>query len=171
MLPKRISGREFLDKYGETIDPVTKVDPDKIYMVRSRSEHPIYENERVKQFIKLLKSVKKSDGEKIPDELIEAGKLMYASHWSYRQKVGLGSHNVDIIVNKVRNMGTARGLLGAKITGGGAGGTAAVLCYGDVSNSLQEVLDYYKETGIEPLIFEGSSPGAFKFGYMKYPKY
>ena len=176
-LPRRISGRDFLDRYGETIDPVTTVDPNKTYMVRSRSEHPVYENQRVKSFVKCLKTMSASDRcaapvaspqGSIPEELVNAGRLMYASHWSYGQRAGLGSHNVDIVVNKVRKIGPAGGLMGAKITGGGAGGTAAVLCYGDVSDSLSAVLDHYKsETGIDPQIFTGSSPGAFKFGYLR----
>jgi galactokinase len=170
-LPGSISGAEFLDRYGDTIDPVTTVDPDKIYMVRSRSEHPIYENQRVGSFIKYLKAAGESRGvgtSAILEELIKAGKLMYASHWSYRQKVGLGSRNVDTIASKIRNIGPAGGFLGAKITGGGAGGTAAVLCYGDFSDSLCQVLDHYRaETGIDAQVFTGSSPGAFKFGYLR----
>ena len=170
-VPGSISGTEFLDRYGDTIDPVTTVDPDKIYMVRSRSEHPVYENQRVRNFIKCLKAAGESRGvgtSAVPEELIKAGKLMYASHWSYRQKVGLGSRNVDIIVNKIRSIGPAGGFLGAKITGGGAGGTAAVLCYGDFSDSLCQVLDHYRsKTGIDAQVFTGSSPGAFKFGYLR----
>ena len=197
ILPKRISGREFLDRYGETIDPFTTVDPDKVYMVRSRSEHPVYENRRVRKFIEYLKAANTANRggsapvcagirdqllgnrgspdpyrlipDPFPEELVRAGKIMYASHWSYRQRVGLGSRNVDIIVNRIRDIGLAGGFLGAKITGGGAGGTAAVLCYGDVSDSLCAVLDHYKsETGIDAQLLTGSSPGAFKSGYLRH---
>ena len=170
VLPTSINGSTFLAQYGETIDPITKVNPDKTYRARSRAEHPIYENERVKKFIALLKKVSaEDDREKANSYLIQAGKLMYASHWSYRQRVGLGSRNVDMIVNKIRDIGTEGGFFGAKITGGGGGGTVAVLCVGDVSASIGEVLaDYKEKTGIDADVFAGSSPGATQYGCLRY---
>ncbi|MFQ6042647.1 MAG: galactokinase [Candidatus Poribacteria bacterium] len=178
-LPKEINGGEFLDRYGETIDPITTVDPKKTYRVRSRVEHPIYEHARVQKFIECMKSAHNAiDPKKAMSYLIKAGKLMYASHWSYRQRVGLGSSNTDIIVNKIRELGenppacgrTEGGrFLGAKITGGGGGGTVAALCVGDISNALEQVISHYKaKTGIDAEIFTGSSPGAAAFGKLKY---
>jgi L-arabinokinase len=169
-LPKEINGQEFLDRYGETIDPITTVDTKKTYRVRSRVEHPIYEHARVQQFIEYMQAAHKAPGPKAARPyLIKAGKLMYASHWSYRQRVGLGSSNTDIIVNKIRELGKANGFLGAKITGGGGGGTVAVLCVGDISNALEQVIsDYKTKTGIDAEIFTGSSPGATAFGKLTY---
>ncbi|MBM3238119.1 hypothetical protein FJZ31_17650 [Candidatus Poribacteria bacterium] len=174
-LPKEINGQQFLDRYGETIDPITKVDPKKTYRVRSRVEHPIYEHARVQQFIECIKSAHNApDPNSAMPYLIKAGKLMYASHWSYRQRVGLGSSNTDVIVNKIRELGEANGFLGAKITGGGGGGTVAVLCVGceersNLSNTLEQVISHYKaKTGIDAEIFSGSSPGAEAFGKLKY---
>lgn len=181
VLPKEINGGEFLDRYGETIDPITTIDPKKTYRVRSRVEHPIYEHARVQQFIESMKSAHNApDLNSAIPYLIKAGKLMYASHWSYRQRVGLGSSNTDVIVNKIRELGEnppspsfAKGVqgrfLGAKITGGGGGGTVAALCVGDVSNALEQVISHYKaKTGIDAEIFTGSSPGAVAFGKLKY---
>ena len=54
LLPRRLSGREFLDRWGETGDPATRVDPDETYPVRGATEHPIYENDRVQRFIGCL---------------------------------------------------------------------------------------------------------------------
>ena len=51
LLPQRLSGRDFLDRWGETGDPATRVDPDETYPVRGATEHPIYENDRVQRFI------------------------------------------------------------------------------------------------------------------------
>ena len=49
----------------------------------------------------------------------------------------------------------------AKITGGGSGGTVAVLTYGDARQAVDEVASEYAErTGNRPHVFEGSSPGA-----------
>jgi len=187
-LPTEINGHQFLDRYGETIDPITTVDPKKTYRVRSRVEHPIYEHARVQQFIECMKSAHNApDQNSAMPYLIKAGKLMYASHWSYRQRVGLGSSNTDVIVNKIRELGENTpfakgpalrdsaprkgqgGFLGAKITGGGGGGTVAALCVGDISNALEQVISHYKaKTGIDAEIFTGSSPGATAFGKLKY---
>ena len=169
-LPTSIDGSTFLAQYGETIDPITRVNPDKTYRVRSRSEHPIYENERVKKFIECLKKADAEENrERADSHLLQAGKLMYASHWSYRQRVGLGSSNVDIIVNKVREIGADGGFYGAKITGGGGGGTVAVLCVGDVSESIEKVLSDYKEkTYTNADVFAGSSPGVAQYGALRY---
>jgi len=169
-LPTSIDGSTFLAQYGETIDHITKVNPAKTYRVRSRAEHPIYENERVKKFIEWLKKAATGENRgKAKSHLIQAGKLMYASHWSYRQRVGLGSPNVDMIVNKIRQIGTEGGFFGAKITGGGGGGTVAVLCAGDVSESMDKVNSDYKErAGIDADVFTGSSPGAAQYGYLRY---
>ena len=51
------------------------------------------------------------------------GKLMYASHESYSH-CGLGSDRTDEIVLLTKN---ANGIYGAKITGGGQGGTVCLL--------------------------------------------
>jgi len=169
-LPKEINGQQFLDRYGETIDPITTVDSEKTYHVRSRVEHPIYEHARVQQFIEFMKSAHNApEKNSATSYLRKAGKLMYASHWSYRQRVGLGSSNTDVIVNKVRELGEENGFFGAKITGGGGGGTVAVLCLGDISNALEQVIsDYKAKTGIDAEVFTGSSPGATAFGKLKY---
>ena len=51
---------------------------------------------------------------------------MYQSHESY-SACGLNSEGPDLLVKLVRAAGPGQGLYGAKITGGGSGGTVAVL--------------------------------------------
>ncbi len=166
LLPQQMLGREFLNKYGETVDLVTKVDPDKIYAVRDRVKHPIFENERVQQFISALKRVN-SFPERAAIYLKEAGILMYQSNASYRDLAGLGAPEIDGIVNIAQKIGEQGGIYGAKITGGGGGGTVALLCYGDISTSLTQILSAYKLAwGIETETFTGSSQGAIEFGHI-----
>lgn len=163
-LPTKMSGKDFLNKYGETVDTVTNVEPDKEYFVRSCVEHPIYEHHRVQEFIKQIKRAGESPEEK-EQSLIKAGKLMYASNWSYKHNVNLGSPNIDILVESIRKIGIEGGFYGAKITGGGGGGTVAVLARKNVSDSIKQVLDTYSEaTGISAGLFTGSSPGTMRFG-------
>ncbi len=55
--------------------------------------------------------------------------------------------------------------LGAKITGGGAGGTVAVLGSRSAEGVFRKVVDQFgKARNFEPYVFEGSSIGADRFG-------
>ncbi len=166
LLPEQMHGEEFLEKYGEIVDTATQVDPKKIYPVKSRVEHMIYENARTQQFITAIKSAGK-DPEHIQDCLTEAGSLMYESNASYRDLAGLGSPEVDGLVNIARKIGVQGGIYGAKITGGGEGGTVALLCHGSVENSLTQVLAAYKLAwGIDGELIRGNAVGASEFGHM-----
>ena len=166
LLPEQMHGAEFLDKYGETVDTVTQVDSQKLYAIRSRVQHAVYENARVKQFIAAIKNADK-DPERIRDYLSEAGNLMYESNASYRDQAGLGSREVDGLVNIARKIGEQGGIYGAKITGGGGGGTVALLCHGNVENSLTQILAAYKLAwGIDGELIRGNAAGAFEFGHI-----
>ncbi len=157
-LPEEMSGQSFMDLYSGTVDPVTVVDRAKTYAVRRCTAHPIYENHRVEEFRQLLKS--------LPREplRLRLGELMYESHESY-SVCGLGSKGTDLIVNLVRNTDPDQGLYGARITGGGSGGTVAVLGRRDADKAIASIVEAYeKETGYRPYLFSGSSPGAADFG-------
>ena len=62
--------------------------------------------------------------------------------------------------------GAKSGLYGAKITGGGTGGTVAV--FGKLEALKEHVpkiaVEYSRRIGAMPDIFEGTSPGAMEFG-------
>jgi galactokinase len=92
------------------------------------------------------------------------GELMYQSHCAYTQ-CGLGCEQTDYLVDLVRAEGPAAGLYGAKITGGGAGGTVAVLCRKGSREAFERVVERYAAySGGKPYTFEGSSPGADRYG-------
>ena len=164
VLPARIKGADFLDQYGETVDPLIKVEPQKVYGVRSRVEHSIYEHARVQRFIEHFKEAN-TNPQGIHHHLMEAGKLMYTSDWSNRFRAGLGLPEVEQIVRSIRKVGIRGGLYGAKITSSGS--TVAVLCHGDVSNAMIQILSAYKLAwGLDAEVFAGSSPGAFELGHV-----
>lgn len=155
-LPERISGEAFLARYGGTSDPVTSIDPQREYAVRLPTAHPIYENARVQRFIDLLTASE--------PHFEELGELMYASHQSYTA-LGLNSEGTDLLVDLVRK---ENGLFGAKITGGGSGGTVAVLGSQNSHAAIDRVAKAYaNETGHQPYIFSGSSSGSLTFEYVK----
>ena len=158
-LPARMKGQHFLKRYGGTVDSATEVEPKKIYSIRSRVEHPIYEHARVGQFFQCIKDAT-ADTENVKTHLKEAGDLMYASHWSYRYRVGLGSPQIEQIVNSVRKIGIPGGFYGARITSCGGGGTVAVLCHGNISSGLIQILAAYKLAwGLEAEVFYGTGLG------------
>src|SRR5512143_1738516 len=95
------------------------------------------------------------------------GELMYQSHESY-SACGLGSPGTDALVRLVREAGPKYGLYGARITGGGSGGTVAVIGRREAEDAIARVVSHYaEETGYEPYVFSGSSPGSVAFGFLK----
>jgi galactokinase len=133
--------------------------------VRVPTSHPIYENVRVQRFVQLLDQCEASESSE--SLLIELGELMYEAHRSYTS-LGLNSAGTDLLVELVRKEGPSSGLFGAKITGGGSGGTVAVL--GDQNSRApieRVVASYAKQTGHQPYIFSRSSSGTLAFGHLR----
>jgi len=157
-LPKKINGSEFIQKYQSTFDTVTELNPELDYNISNPTAHPIYENYRVHSFAELLKTP-------ITEKTcVRLGELMYLSHKSY-SSCGLNSSGTDRLVEFTRQTGSERGLYGAKITGGGSGGTVAVLGKHNAGNIIEEIIHRYtNEMGHRSYLFSGSSMGAKEFG-------
>ena len=160
-LPDTMSGAEFLERYRGISDTATVVLPDRRYPVRRAAQHPVEEQDRVDRFAKLL-----ADLSQRPNSATEIGRLMYGSHESY-SACGLGSDGTDRLVELVKDVGAARGLFGAKITGGGSGGTVAVFGRSDAEHLVREIAARYgAETGRETRVFAESGPGAAETGVL-----
>jgi L-arabinokinase len=160
-LPDEMSGAEFLTRYGGITDTATAVHPDRRYPVRRAAEHPVGEQQRVDRFAELLAVLPDR-----PGVATTLGELMYGSHASY-SACGLGSDGTDRLVELVRAAGLERGLFGAKITGGGSGGTVAVLGTVAAESCVREIAARYTvETGREAQVFTESGPGAAESGVL-----
>jgi L-arabinokinase len=150
-----------LSRFQGTTDSVAQIKPERSYAVRIPTAHPVYENHRVKRFAELI-AEPSSEG-----QFESLGELMYQSHASY-SACGLGSTGTDVLVQLVREAGPRSGLYGARITGGGSGGTVAALGRREASSTINDIAERYaEETGYPPHIFSGSSPGAAAFGYLR----
>ncbi|KAF9660613.1 hypothetical protein SADUNF_SadunfUnG0007600 [Salix dunnii] len=121
MLPESILGETFLEKYIDHSDAVTVIDEKRTYVVRAPAKHPIYENFRVKAFKALLTSTSSDE------QLSALEEISYGA-------CGLGSDGTDRLVRLVQEMQHGKPsssedgtLYGAKITGGGSGGTVCVI--------------------------------------------
>jgi L-arabinokinase len=136
------------------------VDPSRTYAIRTPTAHPIHEYERVDEWAQQLRSTQSPDAARL-------GSLMYESHASY-SACGLGSEGTDRIVALAGERGVARRIYGAKITGGGSGGTVAVLAGAEAGETVRAIArQYTEESGREACIFEGSSPGAARIGAIR----
>lgn len=150
VVPMHLTGHEFLARYHATSDAITRVDPARTYAVWQPTAHPIMEHHRVRLFAQLIARPQ------IDDEAASLlGELMYQSHASY-SACGLGSTATDALVTAVRRYGPAHGLYGAKITGGGSGGTVAVLGRPQAADLVAQIAAEYGSG----LLFSGSSDGA-----------
>ena len=162
-LPEEMSGDEFVERFGGTSDPVTRVDRQRRYRVRTPTAHPVYERRRAERFRALLLEAC-SDESSRKARLIELGALMSESHAGYGA-CGLGSSGTDLLAALVRAEGPASGLYGARITGGGSGGTVAVIGRPDALPAITRVAEAYeRKTGHRSYVFAGSSSGAAAVG-------
>ncbi len=83
------------------------------------------------------------------------GPLMAASHDSLRDDFEVSCPELDIMVEIARKIGPKGGVIGARMTGGGFGGSTVTLCESDKAAEIAATLaaEYEKATGITPQIF------------------
>jgi L-arabinokinase len=128
------------------------VEPDVDYPVRAATLHPIAEQGRVEKFLELL------DGPVGASRARLLGELMGASHAGY-SRCGLGTPVTDSIVEAVRCAGWERGLIGARVSGGGSGGTVVVLGREEAEPLVRRLSER-----LGAGLVSGTSPGAISFG-------
>lgn len=163
-LPAKLKGADFSKDHPEHFDPYTPVRSDVEYPVRAATRYAVEENFRVRCFFEILKSCTSPVSN---DTLSLLGELMFGAHAGYSD-CGLGSAETDLLVNMVRAE-SGNDLFGAKITGGGAGGTVAILARNTTTAEkafAQIVSNYKAKTGIDPYVFDGTSQGADAFGIL-----
>jgi galactokinase len=110
--------------------------------VRKRCRHVITENERTLRAAEALGS----------DDLEEMGRLMRLSHISLRDDYEVSCAELDLLVEIAGNF---QGCLGARMTGGGFGGSTVNLVSRDALPRFQELIskEYPRVTNITPHIY------------------
>lgn len=122
-LPARLTGRDFMARHGSIDDPLSRIDSDRVYPVRAAAEFATGENARAAAAVELLRTAPATG----PADVAAAiGDLMTESHRGY-SAIGLGSPETDAMAEAIRRLGPARGFFGARVSGGGCGGTVVVL--------------------------------------------
>jgi galactokinase len=107
--------------------------------VYRRCRHVITENERVLAAADALRS----------GDAARYGQLMHKSHESLRDDYEVSCRELDMIVDLASSI---RGVYGARMTGGGFGGSTVNLLSADCADAFQsEIAEKYKDaTGITP---------------------
>lgn len=170
VLPESMSGKSFIEQFESTIDTATRVDPNLAYHVQSATDHHVLEARRVREFVRYLEEASAmTDQPSRKLALDKSGHLMYASHKSCGESAHLGAVECDVIVELVR-ANESGGLYGAKITGGGSGGTVAVLCdeSARADETLAKVMSAYQaRCGRSANLIEGTSDGGWWVGTQR----
>jgi L-arabinokinase len=113
-LPEVLDGATFLDRWATTDDALTSVEPAETYPVRAATTFGVEEHARSGA---LLDTLARRDLDAI-------GSIMAASHAAY-DAMGLGHPAATAAVEQVLGR---PGVLGARSSGGGSGGTVVVMC-------------------------------------------
>ncbi len=128
ILPERLTGQDFFDKFQTSIDNISFIDRDEAYNVRKATCLPVYEGFRTQLFVQVIKNYS-AEFQNYANRLNLMGELMYQSHQSYSD-CGLGHAGADEIVAQVKAAGPRQGLYGARLTAPGNGGIVCILCGG-----------------------------------------
>lgn len=107
-----------------------------------RSRHVVGEIERTKDAVEAFKS----------GDFSNIGQLMADSHHSLRDDFEVSCRELDLMVEIAQSL---PGVLGARMTGGGFGGSTVTLCESKHAEEIAKILHerYQAETGITPVIF------------------
>lgn len=163
LLPETVSRGEYLEKYQTHVDPFTPLKDEVNYNVKANTRYAVEENQRVQLFSELSRGASASPSERA---FCLMGDLMYQSHYAYTE-CGLGAMATDFLVDLCQKEGIENGIYGAKITGGGAGGTVAILGDKNAGPTIERILKTYSEAKLGvPYLFEGSSDGADSYGIV-----
>lgn len=142
-----ILGVELLrDLVGRPLDETLDALPDD--ELRRRTRHVVTEIERVDATVDALRR----------DDLDEVGRLFVASHESLRDDYEVSSTELDLVVDTA----VAHGALGARMTGGGFGGSAiALVPTGDVERVTAAIAQAFADARLAaPVSFAVTAAGS-----------
>ncbi|HAZ63290.1 MAG TPA: GHMP kinase [Armatimonadetes bacterium] len=164
LLPAELSGESFVARWGHHGDAVTTVDPDLEYRPLAAADHHLRENANLPIFLADLEAWERT---RDPAWLIDAGERMIAGHAGYRDDLGLGAEEADLLLDLAMAEGPAAGVYGGRITGGGSGGCVALLGDERLPALLPRLAAVYAaNTGLTPTVIHGSSDGAAASGVL-----
>jgi len=128
-----------------TMDDVLAKEEEMGDTVFRRSRHVVSEIQRTKDAVEGFKT----------NDFSKIGPLMAGSHRSLRNDFEVSCDELDLMVKIANDIGFEGGVLGARMTGGGFGGSTVTLCRTHDAEQIAETLhqQYLEKTEITPLIF------------------
>lgn len=115
-----------------------------------RARHVVTEIARTMEAVEAFKS----------GDFSNIGSLMEGSHRSLRDDFEVSCDELDLMVALAKEIGFEGGVLGARMTGGGFGGSTVTLCRTADAEAIAKQMHerYEAQTGITPLLF-ATRPG------------
>ena len=128
-LPEAMTGAAFVAAHGTLDDALSRIDSELLYPIRAALSFPVEENFRCALAQSLLEAAGTlpRGSPQVATMLEQVGELMRLTHAGYTA-MGLGCHETDEIVARLTAAGPSAGVYGARVSGGGSGGTVVVLC-------------------------------------------
>ncbi len=154
LLPRRLRGRDFVRSYGPLPPSAGEINPGQFYRVRTAIDHLISEHEHAEHFLHEMEQ----PAEPVPGHrrsrafrdltLRRAGRLLLASHHSYRLRLGLSCWQADWLIDRLMSFGPEHGIFGGRIGECGGGGTVTVLtnCSAAATEAILEIIHAYRTT-------------------------
>jgi galactokinase len=141
-VPATLTGAEFISRWGSCDDALSVIRPEAVYPVQAAVSFPVEENFRCSVVRSLLQALQHFPpaSEPAEDALGLIGEQMALAHLGY-SSIGLGAPVTDRIVAEAMRLGAAGGVYGARVSGGGSGGTVVVLCRDTAIPALQVLAD------------------------------
>jgi len=163
ILPQKTDRATYLKEHTIHVDPLTPLKENVTYNIWANTKYAVEENQRVQLFSELSRGAALTYSKRAH---MLMGDLMYQSHYAYTES-GLGAEATNQLVSFCKKEGIANGIYGAKITGGGAGGTVAILADKNAGKTIDKIMELYAKAEMgHPYLFEGSSDGADSYGIL-----
>ncbi len=142
---EKIVGLKLRKMSLDTIDKNRKILGNTLY---KRALHVVNENVRV---LKAIDAIQKSNWK-------DLGRLLYASHESLRDFYEVSTEEIDFIVNELKKIDV---VYGARMIGGGFGGSVLILSKRDLSEELSKIkIKYENEFSVKMKVYSvGLSDG------------
>jgi len=137
LLPATVSGCEFLLEHGPLSDPMSSVQPDRLYPVLAALRFAVEENQRCHTVLALLRGLETgaTSREIVSGTLAAIGGWMLDAHVGYTE-IGLGCRETDQMVEALT---VVPGVYGARVSGGGSGGTVVVLMEKEAVSEVEKL--------------------------------
>ena len=144
---ENIIGRRFGSMSSRVIEEKRSELGEKLY---KRARHVVEENDRVLKATNFMET----------RNWKELGELLYESHKSLRDLFEVSTNEIDFIVEKLGNI---RSVYGARMIGGGFGGSVLALSRGYFDKDLKELSQEYKKAfGINMKIYHVKLSGGVR---------